>query len=186
AGYLAIYTFLAQPRFANFQYQLLNDPEIKNPDRELPPPAPGTVLEWEVSEAIAGVSLVDKTMLDSEKSVPRSWKTYDVEYTGTLNLAQRTAGDDSLNTVLARFEIDVDQASIQKMEFGYSDEARVYVNGQLVYGGQRRFRSRDYRYLGTIGYFDTLYLSLKPGRNVITFAVSEQMGGWGVRARLVD
>ena len=62
--------------------------------------------------------------------------------------------------------------------------ARVYVNGKIVYAGQRVFRSRDYRYLGTIGYFDAVYLDLKEGENEVVFAITETFGGWGLRARL--
>ena len=35
----------------------------------------------------------------------------------------------------------------------------------VVYAGDNRYRSRDYRYLGTIGYFDQVYLPLAAGDN---------------------
>ena len=44
--------------------------------------------------------------------------------------------------------------------------------------------SRDYRYLGTIGYFDEVFLPLEPGKNELWFAVGENFGGWGLEARL--
>ena len=44
--------------------------------------------------------------------------------------------------------------------------------------------SRDYRFLGTIGYFDAVYLQLKKGRNDLWIAVSENFGGWGIKAKL--
>ena len=72
------------------------------------------------------------------------------------------------------------------MEFGFSDAVRIYVNGQLLYAGNDGYRSRDYRFLGTIGYFDTLYLPLAKGRNEVVLAVSENFGGWGLRARLMN
>jgi len=44
--------------------------------------------------------------------------------------------------------------------------------------------SRDYRFLGTIGFFDQLFLPLKKGSNELWFVVSENFGGWGVKAKL--
>ncbi|MEM6344807.1 MAG: hypothetical protein AAF927_13030 [Bacteroidota bacterium] len=186
AGYLGVYNFLASPRFANFSYQKVDNPEIKSAAPKLPPMPAGTVMNWEVSEGFNASKLQAETWLSEEMSVQRSWKKYPVEYTGTVNLAQRSGTTDEINTVLARFTIESKREQIKQLDFGYSDIARVYVNGTLVYSGQRQFRTRDYRYLGTIGYFDAVYLALKPGKNVITFAVSEQMGGWGLRAKLTD
>jgi hypothetical protein len=44
--------------------------------------------------------------------------------------------------------------------------------------------SRDYRYLGTIGYFDNVTLPLEAGKNEICIAVSEAFGGWGIMGRV--
>jgi hypothetical protein len=52
--------------------------------------------------------------------------------------------------------------------------------------GADDYRSRDYRFLGTIGYFDELYLPLKKGENELIFAVSEDFGGWGIKALFED
>ena len=38
--------------------------------------------------------------------------------------------------------------------------------------------------LGTIGFFDELYLPFKKGENEIWMAVSEDFGGWGLLAKL--
>ena len=55
-----------------------------------------------------------------------------------------------------------------------------------VYRGDDTYRSRDYRFLGSIGWYDTLYLPLEQGDNELLIAVSEDFGGWGVQARLLD
>ena len=44
----------------------------------------------------------------------------------------------------------------------------------------------DYRYLGTIGLFDTVYLPLHPDVNEIWFALGEAFGGWGIMAQFDD
>ncbi|HEY0610571.1 MAG TPA: hypothetical protein VGD35_12970, partial [Chitinophaga sp.] len=88
------------------------------------------------------------------------------------------------NTVFARVTIQADIPGVKKLSFGFSDRARVYLNGQLLYAGTDNFLSRDYRFLGTIGYFDALYLNLKKGPNELWIAVSENFGGWGIKAKL--
>ncbi len=62
----------------------------------------------------------------------------------------------------------------------------VYANGTLLYSGNNRYMSRDYRYLGTIGLFDTVNLPLEAGRNEIWIAVTESFGGWGIKAQFDD
>jgi hypothetical protein len=52
--------------------------------------------------------------------------------------------------------------------------------------GDDTYRSRDYRFLGSIGWYDTLFLPLISGDNDLVVAVSEDFGGWGVQARLAD
>ncbi len=72
------------------------------------------------------------------------------------------------------------------MELGFSDRAVVYLNGQALYRGDDTYRSRDYRFLGSIGYWDALYLPLTRGENELVVAVSEDFGGWGVQARFPE
>jgi hypothetical protein len=59
----------------------------------------------------------------------------------------------------------------------------VYLNGRALYGGDDSNRSRDYRFLGSIGWFDAVWLPLDEGENELVLAVSESFGGWGVQAR---
>ena len=62
----------------------------------------------------------------------------------------------------------------------------VFVNGRRVYSGDNTYMSRDYRYLGTIGLFDSVVLPLQPGKNEICVAVTEAFGGWGIMGRIDD
>ena len=63
--------------------------------------------------------------------------------------------------MIGRLTIHSEQERVVKTSFGYSDRVNVYLNGQLLYGGDNTYRTRDYRYLGTIGLFDELWLPLK-------------------------
>lgn len=75
---------------------------------------------------------------------------------------------------------------IKEIKFGFSDRVRVYLNDRLLYAGYDQYTSRDYRFLGTVGFWDALYLPLKKGRNELWMAVSENFGGWGIQAAIED
>lgn len=90
------------------------------------------------------------------------------------------------NTRFAKLIIESDRRQSKLMSFGYSDAAKVFVNGMLLYSGNNTYMSRDYRYLGTIGLFDAVVLPLEAGENEIMIAVSEAFGGWGVMAEFAD
>ena len=62
----------------------------------------------------------------------------------------------------------------------------VFLDGRALFRGDDTYRSRDYRFLGRIGWWDTVYLPLEEGANDLVVAVSETFGGWGVQARLPD
>ena len=87
------------------------------------------------------------------------------------------------NTVIARITFNSSVAQMKLFEFGYSDRVVAILNGKPIYWGNNRWRSRDYRYLGTIGLFDAIYLDLNEGVNTLDFAVSEDFGGWLITGR---
>jgi hypothetical protein len=91
------------------------------------------------------------------------------------------------NTVLARTMVAAERDGIWRLDFGFSDRVRLFLNRRLIYRGDDGQGSRDYRFLGSIGYYDALYLPLVRGENEIVLAVSEDhRGGWGVQARFTD
>ena len=68
------------------------------------------------------------------------------------------------------------------MALGFSDRAAVYLNGRAVFHGTDAYRSRDYRFLGSIGWYDTVYLPLEAGDNAArgayhSLAVAREAGG---------
>ncbi|MEQ6122994.1 hypothetical protein AAON49_02190 [Pseudotenacibaculum sp. MALMAid0570] len=90
------------------------------------------------------------------------------------------------NTVFAKLVIESDKKQTKLFEFGYSDRVVAILNGKHMYWGNNRWRSRDYRYLGTIGLFDGVYLDLKKGKNTLLMAVSEDFGGWLITGKFND
>src|SRR5262249_4049589 len=110
----------------------------------------------------------------------------DAEPNGLADLSRVNGIREDCNTVLARATIRSDRARTARMDFGFSDRAAVYLNGRPLYGGDDTYRSRDYRFLGSIGWWDSLFLRLVTGDNELAIAVSESFGGWGVQARFPD
>jgi len=142
------------------------------------------ISKWQISDSFSEEQLAKKTELNHQELSNRNWQPLDVDSYGVLNMARRQGINKSNNTAFAKFTINTTKAQTKALHFGYSDKVSVFVNNILVYSGSNRFRSRDYRYLGTIGLFDTIYLPLQAGKNEISFAVTESFGGWGVMAKI--
>ena len=176
----------ANSHFANFTYSLEDDPELKLPVAELPAIEKQVIQSYQVSAAIEDGKVLGKSTIDLQNYGDLDWSSLECEYTGTINIAKKVARTEGKNTSLVRFNVVSESAQMKRLDFGYSDVAQVFVNGKAIYLGENRFRSRDYRYLGTIGFFDSVFLDLKEGDNEIVIAVNEGFGGWGFRSKLED
>lgn len=183
SGHLALRTS-GETHFANFSYSVMEKVTLKGSPKPRPPLAEGTIASWEVSNPLAEKDLAQITSLPPALKKNLSWKKETVEHTGTLNLASVAPFSPEKNTVFVKVVITSDKDQVSKLTFGFSDRARVYLNDALLYSGTDEYTSRDYRFLGTIGYFDSVYLHLKKGNNEVLIAVSEDFGGWGVKAKL--
>jgi hypothetical protein len=148
---------------------------------------PGIVPAWTVSDAFAEWAPGDgPAELAADAFAGRRWTRLDSEPTGLVNLAKVNGVAEGANTCWTRAMIRSDRARIVAMPFGFSDRAVVYLNGRALYRGDDSYRSRDYRFLGSIGWYDTAFLPLEAGDNDLAIAVSEDFGGWGVQARFDD
>jgi hypothetical protein len=149
--------------------------------RGAPPPAyemiEGTVPAWMVSNIVAE---------GTAPTAARTWTRLETEPTGLANLARVHPLGVTLNTVFARTTVVAAQAGVRSMQLGFSDRAVVFLNGRPLFAGRDEYRSRDYRFLGSIGWWDTVFLPLAQGDNELAIAVSETLGGWGVQARFPD
>lgn len=171
--------------FANFQFSK-SEPKLVSspvPPKETPL---GTITAWYVSNTFNEAALENVLMLNTSLTGNLTWKKLECESTGLANLARIQGISDSSNAAFARVTVTSDKDQIKKMKFGFSDRVRVYCNGRLLYSGMDNYLSRDYRFLGTIGYYDAIYLPLQKGKNEIWMAVSEDFGGWGLQAMIED
>jgi len=148
------------------------------PDLPAEPRVPGAIERWEVSEAFAEAEI--------GSYAARSWTRLEAEPSGLLDLARVNALTEAKNTVYARATIASDEAHRAPLELGFSDRAIVFLNGERLFRGSDGYRARDYRFLGSIGWFDTVYLPLVVGDNELVVAVAEDFGGWGLQARLAE
>lgn len=164
--------------FADLEIRPLKPNEATSGSAKPAKPVPdGLVQSWRVSSPIAETVLADHSHLPDDLEL--TWQDLAVESNGIANLGRLYAPSEGNNTVLVKTTLTVTEAQIAEMRFGFSDRVRLYLNGDLIFAGNDGFRTRDYRFLGLIGFYDSVGLNLVPGENQIVAAVSETFGGWG-------
>lgn len=175
--------------FANFSVTPMKEmPQLKAVPISEKAASGTTVANWSISNTFDQKSLADKTQLTEPDLADLTFQTLQAEATGLVNLARVQGIAKGKNTAFAKVSIEADKDLTKKVEFGFSDSVKVYLNGQLLFSGDDSYGSRDYRFLGTIGFYDAVYLPLKKGKNELLFAVTESpmKNGWGVQARFKD
>ncbi len=168
--------------FANFTVEPIAGYSDPNPAAAPQPLAAATVARWQVSPAMTEAEALararDGTWSDVE------WHAIPVEFNGIDNLSRAGADGGERHTYIARFVARSPRAQTIPMEFGFSDSVHVFANRRLLYAGNDRQASRDYRFLGIVGFWDTLYLSLERGENEVVFVVTDgSNGGTAAAAR---
>ena len=185
AGTIAVHSGGLPTRFANVQYT------IKTPiiQAAIPVPANGTdglITQWQISNQVNNKLFEHIKQLTPEIKSKLTFTTQTSEPSGLINLDKFTQPKDSNKLMVAKVTLASETEQVKAIAFGFSDFVTVYLNDKALYAGRDAFMSRDYRFLGTIGYFDTVYLPLKKGKNELWFVLSENFGGWGVKAKLED
>jgi len=177
---------LAGGHFADFSYTSSDNPPLKGQPKEPEKVASGTILSWSVSNTFDEKSLAGKFRLTENDKQDLAWTTLATERTGLANLARVQGPRKGKNTVFARVIVVSEKEQVKPLQFGFSDRVNVFFNDRLLYSGNNTYRTRDYRYLGTIGFFNAVYLPLNTGENELWMAVSESFGGWGIQAKFPD
>src|SRR6266536_3500088 len=182
-GKIAIGTDGAPLRIANVQYT------VKQQSAPSPPSVPvngtdGMVTRWQVSNLVHSDLFKKVYTLTPEIKKKLIWTIQTTESSSTINLARFGGSpNDTGRTMVARLLIESTSDQVKEFSFGFSDYIKIYLNDKALYSGADKQYSRDYRFLGTIGYFDRLFLPLKKGVNELWLVVSEDFGGWGVKAK---
>lgn len=186
AGIVSFTSSFAPARFANLKIEPSENAETVGAAAPLEPPPANLIAEWEVSPPFNSADLVDADHLPKETLKEISWRKLAVEENGIANLARIGAPKENDDAMFVRLVIDAPRREIRRLKFGFSDEVTAFVNGAAVYSGSDGYASRDYRFLGTVGLFDTLHLPLRKGRNEIIFMVRESFGGWAIMGAFED
>jgi sugar lactone lactonase YvrE len=171
--------------FANFKYR--EDDKLDFDPAPEPIIPPGMLKKWEISQPIK-VTGINREVHPDKQDLPEfKWKQIESDPAGLVNIARYAAkmGREP-DCVLARTTIVSDRDQIQKLNFGYSDEVSVFLNGKVLYRGNSEFRRRDYHFLGAAGLHDTVFLPLKQGANELLLMVTENFGGWGYLCQLTS
>lgn len=171
--------------FSNFKYTAFDD-DARSEEPEPVVIAANILKDWQISQ-------VYEATVQPANQIPGdiTWQAVDVEPPGFVNVSRyyaKLAREDRLDKtegkdlIFARTTIE-SKGQLKKLQFGYSDEIVIFLNGKLLYEGYSAF---GYRYpfaLGILGTKnDAIYLPLRPGKNELIFAVSEIFGGWGFMA----
>jgi hypothetical protein len=161
---------------------------------ELPPPLPGpsippgVIERWQVSAGFAAPP--SGPVLALPDAIRRGeWRAALVDRSGLLafdRFVGRPAGVRRV-AAAARVTIDAEEAHTVPFEFGYSDDASVFLNGTLLFSGVAGYSYNFPRRDGLITIDQsTLYLPLTAGANELLVVVSEAFGGWGLMGRLAE
>jgi sugar lactone lactonase YvrE len=168
--------------FADFKYRgddsLQFDPPVMT---ETPL---GTITKWELSQSFQYNLLDRKSYPPQDVLAKVEWKSVISEPIGLVNVARvAQKGPVIPGIVLARTTIQADTGKPMELQFGYSDQVSIFLNGRLFFHGSNVFQSRDPFFQGRVGLFDSVFLPLKKGGNELLLLLAESMGGWGFMCR---
>ncbi len=167
-----------------------------------PSPPPGTIVDWEISDAIEAADFTPGTLPDPGRL---RWQRVAAEPEGLLLINRYREAPvggvprddtgavlvDSVMTgrmagsriVYARASITAAREETRRLQYAYGNGAVIYLNGRPMAfamnpGGLRN----NLGVMARVG--DAVYLPLRRGRNQLVVAVIECTGGWAVSARL--
>jgi hypothetical protein len=184
AGMIGLSASTSSAHFANVRIRpTIDAPIAARAIAPLPTPS-GAVTAWRVSSAFPERRLVARDRLTPADTGGLTWTRVEATERGIANLGTLARRGGDTNTVIAALTLTADVARLQRLRFGFSDRVRIYLNGRLLYAGDDGFRTRDYRFLGTVGLYDEVVLPLEAGTNALWLAVSESFGGWAVTAAI--
>lgn len=94
---------------------------------------------------------------------------------------------EGISAVAAGLSIRAAEPGRIRLDLGFSDDASVFVNGELVYTGKYGFSHNFPRRQGLITLEQaSLRLPVRAGENRLIVVVSETYGGWGVMGRIPE
>lgn len=183
AGQISLYGALTDFYFSNVHITPTDDVMLKGKAEPLTELPATRLRSFTVANkafensAIEGKPELDMTLMDGVE-----WSTLKVTENGVANISELLARTRENSTALVHLKITADKAQTVSLKYGFSDRVTAFLNGKAVAHNDDSYINRDYRFLGTVGLFDSLFLSLNAGENNLVFAVTEGFGGWAFLA----
>lgn len=184
SGAVGFASLMGGTYYSNVTVEAIPDYRDPTPTPSVTPLANGTIATWQVSEALTQEAAFMRAERSDWAGVP--WHSIEVESNGIANLSKAGPDGDDEHSFIARFSLDSSAAALVPMKFGFSDDVRVYLNGVPLYEGSDRQNSRDYRFLGHAGFWDTAFLPLKAGANDVVLVVTDPTNGGTAAAAIVE
>ena len=183
SGDLGVAALIGGSYYANFTVEPIPGYRDPLPAAEAKPLPAGSIRTWLVTPALTEADATSRA--SNSRWAKVDWHPIAVETNGIANLSKAGPDADDRHSFIARFGLRTGSAKVATMRFGFSDRVRVFLNGTPLYAGEDLQGSRDYRFLGHVGFWDTLFLPLKPGLNTVAFVVTDDTnGGTAAAARL--
>ena len=198
-GQVALAVLIGAAYFSNFEIRTTPDvPWQRHP----PPMLAGTLTHWSISPSYDALARHLEQPLSKAEAAAIPWQAVEAEPPGFVVLyryreaphlqvsfandfSKRLEPQPGTKVLYARTTITADRGEIRRLDVGYSDEVRVFLNGRILYRGRSAQYFRDPGFLGIVNpENDSVYLPLQKGENELLLAVSEIGGGWGFICRL--
>ncbi len=184
--------------FSNIRYSAAA-PSTSGP--QTPGAAPGTIRDWEISDAIEATDFKPSALPDLDRL---TWQRVETEPEGFVlvnryreapvgGVPRDSTGAvlvDSVMTgkiegsriVYARTTLTAARDELRRLPYTYSNGAVVYLNGRPLAFAMNPGGLRGLGVMAHVG--DAVYLPLKRGKNEIVLAVIQCTGGWAFSGRL--
>ena len=174
--------------FSNFSFTPMSNPPLKGVAQDSNLVSEGNIMSWMVSNTFDQKLFDGVAQLTDNVKQNLTWKKLTSDSSGLANLSRTQGIEEDKNTVFVRATIISEEDQIKPLKIGFSDRIKLYLNNQAIFEAEDYVLSRDYRFLGTIGYFDTVYLPLNSGSNELWIEISESfpVTGWGLQAKFED
>ncbi len=142
-----------------------------------------SITSWQLSPAYNADSLDWRAY----PAAIAKWQTVNAKATGLVNIApyrqKRIVGrgeKNSLDVVYAKTTITAEKEEVRALQFDYSDQIQIFINGQPLFSGDNSFQSKGPSHRGQVNAGNNvLSVPLKKGSNELLIAVADRDHGWG-------
>lgn len=173
---------LGEVWFSNFSYSSLPGVVLMQEQEDAEQRAK-SIINWELSP----VYNADSTDWKKYPTGDIKWQAIKAKDHGLVNISAYRrkrifdqADKNSFDVVFARTTILAEKDEVRTVQFDYSDQTQIFLNGQPLFRGDNSFRSKGPLYRGEVNAGNNvLFLPLKKGKNELLIAVAERTSGWG-------